>query len=123
MADSKKASKKKGASKKAASKKSADGKAPKKKASGAKAAKAEPAEPSPSAAKSKGGASASGARRSFSLTAKQAAFHLGLAYSTLKRLRQTGNGPKCRLHGRTWRYHIADIEAWSAARARGGHHG
>lgn len=57
------------------------------------------------------------------LTAKQAAFHLGLAYSTLKRLRQTGTGPKCRLHGRTWRYHIDDIEAWSAARARGGDHG
>jgi len=57
------------------------------------------------------------------LTAKQAAFHLGLAYSTLKRLRLTGTGPKCRLHGRTWRYHIDDIEAWSAARARGGNHG
>ncbi|MGJ0239851.1 helix-turn-helix transcriptional regulator [Novosphingobium fluoreni] len=57
------------------------------------------------------------------LTAKQAAFHLGLAYSTLKRLRQMGTGPKCRLHGRTWRYHIDDIEAWSVARARGGNHG
>lgn len=57
------------------------------------------------------------------LTAKQAAFHLGLAYSTLKRLRQTGKGPTCRLHGRTWRYHIDDIETWSAARARGGDHG
>lgn len=57
------------------------------------------------------------------LTAKQAAFHLGLAYSTLKRLRQTGTGPKCRLHGRTWRYHINDIEMWSAARARGGDRG
>lgn len=57
------------------------------------------------------------------LTAKQAAFHLGLAYSTLKRLRQTETGPKCRLHGRTWRYHIDDIEAWSAARARGGDRG
>ncbi len=57
------------------------------------------------------------------LTAKQAAFHLGLAYSTLKRLRQAGTGPKCRLHGRTWRYHIDDIEAWSAARARGGDRG
>ena len=57
------------------------------------------------------------------LTAKQAAFHLGLAYSTLKRLRRMGTGPKCRLHGRTWRYHIDDIEAWSAARARGGDRG
>lgn len=57
------------------------------------------------------------------LTAKQAAFHLGLAYSTLKRLRQTGTGPICRLHGRTWRYHIDDIEAWSTAHARGGDRG
>lgn len=57
------------------------------------------------------------------LTAKQAAFHLGIAYSTLKGLRLAGAGPKCRLHGRTWRYHIDDIEAWSAARARGGERG
>jgi excisionase family DNA binding protein len=56
------------------------------------------------------------------LTAKQAAFHLGLAYSTLKRMRQTGRGPRCRLHGRTWRYHIDDIEAWSVAKARGETH-
>lgn len=57
------------------------------------------------------------------LTAKQAAFHLGLAATTLKRLRQQNRGPKCRKHGRTWRYHIDDIEAWSAARTRGGDHG
>jgi predicted site-specific integrase-resolvase len=57
------------------------------------------------------------------LTAKQAAFHLGLAYSTLKAMRAKGRGPRCRLHGRTWRYHIDDIEAWSNARARGGDHG
>jgi hypothetical protein len=56
------------------------------------------------------------------LTAKQAAFHLGLAYSTLKRLRRTGGGPRCRLHGRTWRYHIDDIERWSVGRTRGGDH-
>jgi len=73
VAASKKASKKKAASKKAARKKSAATKAPKKKASEAKAAKAKSAEPRPGAAKSKGGASAAGARRSFSLTAKQAA--------------------------------------------------
>ncbi len=57
------------------------------------------------------------------LTAKQAAFHLGLAYSTLKAMRAAGRGPKCRLHGRTWRYHIDDIEAWSNAGAKGGRHG
>lgn len=54
------------------------------------------------------------------LTAKQAAFHLGLAYSTLKAMRAAGSGPSCRLHGRTWRYHINDIEAWSTARTGGG---
>jgi len=56
------------------------------------------------------------------LTAKQAAYHLGLAYSTLKAMRAAGRGPRCRLHGRTWRYHIDDIEAWSTARSRGGDH-
>lgn len=54
------------------------------------------------------------------LTAKQAAFHLGFAYSTLKRMRRTGTGPRCRLHGGTWRYHVDDIEAWSASRSQGG---
>jgi hypothetical protein len=57
------------------------------------------------------------------LTAKQTAFHLGLAYSTLKAMRAAGKGPLCRLHGRTWRYHIDDIEAWSKAQAKGGGHG
>lgn len=53
------------------------------------------------------------------LTAKQAAFHLGLAYSTLKAMRAAGKGPRCRLHGRTWRYHVEDLEAWSGARVAG----
>lgn len=57
------------------------------------------------------------------LTAKQTAFHLGLAYSTLKAMRAAGKGPLCRLHGRTWRYHIDDIEAWSKAHSKGGDHG
>lgn len=56
------------------------------------------------------------------LTAKQAAFHLGLSLTALKEMRARGTGPLCRLHGRTWRYHIDDIEAWSTARARGGRH-
>jgi hypothetical protein len=56
------------------------------------------------------------------LTTKQAAFHLGLAPSTLKKMRAVDRGPRCRLHGRTWRYHIDDIDAWSAARAKGGAH-
>ena len=53
------------------------------------------------------------------LTAKQAAFHLGLSCSTLKAMRAAGKGPRCRLHGRTWRYHVDDLEAWSQAHARG----
>jgi hypothetical protein len=57
------------------------------------------------------------------LNAKQAAFHLGIAEPTLRAMRAIGTGPRCRLHGRTYRYHIDDIEAWSAARAKGGNHG
>ena len=53
------------------------------------------------------------------LTAKQAAFHLGLSCSTLKALRAAGKGPRCRRHGRTWRYHVDDLEAWSQADMRG----
>lgn len=53
------------------------------------------------------------------LTAKQAAFHLGLSPSALKAMRAAGTGPRCRRHGRTWRYHIDDLEAWSHARAAG----
>lgn len=53
------------------------------------------------------------------LTAKQTAFHLGLAPNTLRDMRVRGTGPLCRKHGRTWRYHIDDIEAWSKARAKG----
>jgi len=57
------------------------------------------------------------------LTAKQAAFYLGIAASTLKGLRLAGRGPICRLHGGAWRYHINDLEAWSAARIRHDPHG
>lgn len=53
------------------------------------------------------------------LTAKQAAFYLALAASTLKAMRADGKGPLCRLHGRTWRYHIDDLDAWSKAAVRG----
>lgn len=57
------------------------------------------------------------------LTAKQTAFHLGIARSTLKGMRLEGRGPACRLHGRAWYYHIEDIEAWSNASKRNGGHG
>lgn len=53
------------------------------------------------------------------LTTKQAAYHLGLAVITLRKMRADGRGPRCRMHGRTWRYHIDDIESWSIAHASG----
>lgn len=56
------------------------------------------------------------------LTSKQTAFHLGIAHSTLRALRRTGQAPVGRLHGRAWRYHIDDIDAWSTARSSGGGH-
>ncbi len=56
------------------------------------------------------------------LTTKQAAFHLGLAEITLRRLRASGKGPKCRMHTRAFRYHIDDLETWSAEHAKGGEH-
>lgn len=52
------------------------------------------------------------------LTAKEAAFHLGIAYNTFRCMRQKGTGPKGRKHGANWRYHIDDIEAWSLAGSR-----
>jgi predicted site-specific integrase-resolvase len=54
------------------------------------------------------------------LTTKQTAFHIGVSACTLRRLRASGQGPVARLHGRTWRYHIDDIEAWSRAVRKGG---
>lgn len=56
------------------------------------------------------------------LTAKEAAFYLGLAVITLKGMRKKGSGPKCRKHGRDWRYHIDDLDAWSLASSVGGSH-
>jgi len=54
------------------------------------------------------------------LTAKQTAYYLGIAPGTLKDLRARDAGPRARLHGGAWRYHIDDIDAWSQARTRGG---
>lgn len=56
------------------------------------------------------------------LTAKEAAFYLGLAVISLRGLRRKGTGPKCRKHGRDWRYHIDDLEAWSLSNSVGGGH-
>lgn len=57
------------------------------------------------------------------LTTKEAAFYLGLAVVTLKGMRRRDTGPKCRKHGRDWRYHIDELEAWSLANSAGGDHG
>ena len=57
------------------------------------------------------------------LTTKQAAFHLGLAADTLKKMRRERRGPCCRKHGTVWRYPIDDIEAWSRANMRDGGNG
>lgn len=56
------------------------------------------------------------------LTAKEAAFYLGLAEVTLAGMRRRKTGPKCRKHGRDWRYHIDDLDAYSLGRSVGGGH-
>jgi hypothetical protein len=53
------------------------------------------------------------------LTTKQTAFHLGISPTTLKTMRGQGRGPVCRLHGRSWFYHVIDIETWSNAHRKG----
>lgn len=54
------------------------------------------------------------------LTAKQTAFYLCISTTTLKRMRRAGTGPRCSQPGRTWRYHIDDIEAWRRVHGTGG---
>jgi excisionase family DNA binding protein len=56
------------------------------------------------------------------LTMKQAAFHLGLSLRSFQRLQAAGTGPRGRRHGRSWRFHIDDIEAWSRDSGTGGEH-
>jgi excisionase family DNA binding protein len=52
------------------------------------------------------------------LDTAQAAHYVGLSRRTLEKMRVAGGGPKFRKHGRYVRYHIADLDDWSAARAR-----
>jgi predicted DNA-binding transcriptional regulator AlpA len=53
------------------------------------------------------------------LNSAQAAHYLGLSDRTLEEMREKGEGPPFRKHGRrNVRYHIADLEAWSNARKR-----
>ncbi len=48
------------------------------------------------------------------LTTGQAAFYVGLSPRTLERMRWGSTGPRFRRHGRYVRYHIVDLEEWSA---------
>ena len=50
------------------------------------------------------------------LDAIQAATFLKLRRRTLDRMRMCGGGPNYLKHGRTVRYRIRDLEAWSAQR-------
>lgn len=52
------------------------------------------------------------------LDTAQAAHYVGLSRRTLEKMRVAGGGPKFRKHGRYVRYHIVDLDDWSAARAR-----
>jgi hypothetical protein len=51
------------------------------------------------------------------LTPVQAADFVKLSWRTLEKMRQKGEGPTFRRHGRYIRYHIDDLEAWSNANA------
>jgi Helix-turn-helix domain len=52
------------------------------------------------------------------LSTAQAAHYVGLSRRTLEKMRTVGGGPKYRKHGRYVRYHIDDLEIWSAARTK-----
>jgi len=51
------------------------------------------------------------------LNTAQAAHYLGIGERKLQKLRVTGDGPRCRHHGRLIFYHPDDLEAWSRATA------
>ena len=52
------------------------------------------------------------------LNTKQAAAYLTLSPRTLEKMRIRGRGPRYRKHGGVVRYHIDDLDAWSADHAR-----
>jgi hypothetical protein len=54
------------------------------------------------------------------LTAKQAAYFLGLQAKTLRNMRWRKQGPPFRRHGGQVRYHIDDLEQWSRQNGREG---
>ena len=55
------------------------------------------------------------------LNTDQAAFYIGLSRRTLEKMRIKGGGPFFRKHGRYVRYHIDDLDAWSARQPAGVH--
>jgi len=57
-------------------------------------------------------------RESPFLNTAQAAHYVGLSARTLEKMRRRGAGPLFRKHGRYVRYHIDDLDEWSASRAR-----
>jgi excisionase family DNA binding protein len=48
------------------------------------------------------------------LNTDQAAHYVGLSRRTLEKMRTAGGGPLFRKHGRYVRYHIDDLDEWSA---------
>ena len=57
-------------------------------------------------------------KNSLFLDTAQAAFYVGLSRRTLEKMRVVGGGPRFRKHGRYVRYHIDDVDDWSASRAK-----
>lgn len=55
------------------------------------------------------------------LSTEQAAFYLGLSARKMQALRAAENGPPFRRHCRYIRYHIDDLDSWSAASAAASH--
>ena len=49
------------------------------------------------------------------LSTEQAAFYLGLSARKVQALRAAGSGPRFRRHCRHIRYHIDDLDRWSAS--------
>ena len=49
------------------------------------------------------------------LNTQQAAHYLGVSPRTLQAHRTAGSGPRFRRHTRHIRYHIDDLDSWSAA--------
>ncbi len=52
------------------------------------------------------------------LNSDQAGFYVGLSGGTLKKMRTAGVGPRFRKHGRNVRYHIEDLDSWSAVHGK-----